>query len=98
MPHSVKKHYKKASAHATNPRVAAAKAVVAPSTYQYLYRGTLAAFMVYFFALWAIDSGSLWAYACAFGAFYYTVHFYRLFARNKFFNNDKAISARPAKK
>jgi hypothetical protein len=62
-----------------------------------LFYGTMSAIAVYIFALWAIDSGSLWVYALTFAALYYTVHFYRLFIRNKFFNNDKTRKAKPAK-
>jgi hypothetical protein len=62
-----------------------------------LFYGTISAIAVYTFALWAIDSGSLWIYALTFAALYYTVHFYRLFIRNKFFNNDKSRKTKPAK-
>jgi hypothetical protein len=53
---------------------------------------------VYVFALWAIDSGNLWVYGLTFASVYYTVHYYRLFLRNKFFNNDKTASTRTTKK
>lgn len=62
-----------------------------------LFYGTISAIATYVFALWAIDSGSLWIYAFMFAALYYTVHFYRLFIRNKFFNNDKSRKAKTAK-
>lgn len=56
--------------------------------YKDLFYGTMSAIAVYVFALWAIDSGSLWVYALTFASVYYTVHFYRLFLRNKFFNKQ----------
>jgi hypothetical protein len=58
--------------------------------YKDLFYGTMSAIAVYVFALWAIDSGNLWVYALSFASVYYTIHFYRLFLRNKFFNNRKA--------
>lgn len=53
--------------------------------YKDLFYGTMSAIAVYVFALWAIDGGSLWVYALTFASLYYTVHFFRLFIRNKFF-------------
>jgi hypothetical protein len=69
------------------------KAPVSESTattadYKDLFYGTMSAIAVYVFALWAIDSGSLWVYALTFASVYYTIHFYRLFLRNKFFNKQ----------
>jgi hypothetical protein len=61
------------------------------------FYGSFAIISTYVLGLWAIDSGSLWVYALAFAALYYTIHFYRLFIRNKFFNNDKLSKARTAK-
>lgn len=62
--------------------------------YRDLVLGTISAISTYIFALWAIDSGSLWVYALTFAALYYTLHFYRLFIGNKFFNNDKKSKAK----
>lgn len=58
--------------------------------YKDLFYGTISALAVYVFALWAIDSGSLWVYGLTFAAVYYTAHYYRLFFKNKFFNKGKA--------
>jgi hypothetical protein len=66
--------------------------------YKDLFYGTMSAIAVYVFALWAIDSGNLWVYGLTFASVYYTVHYYRLFLRNKFFNNDKTASTRTTKK
>jgi hypothetical protein len=79
----------------------AKKQVTAPAKnkfadYKDLFYGTMSAIAVYVFALWAIDSGSLWVYALSFASVYYTIHFYRLFIQNKFFNNDKPSKARTA--
>ncbi len=68
-----------------------------PSNSNNFFYGSFAAISTYVLGLWAIDSGSLWVYAIAFAALYYAVHFYRLFIRNKFFNNDKLSKARTAK-
>lgn len=68
-----------------------------PSNTNNFFYGSFAAISTYVLGLWAIDSGSLWVYALAFAALYYAVHFYRLFLRNKFFNNDKLPKARTAK-
>jgi hypothetical protein len=62
-----------------------------------LFYGTMSAIATYVFASWAIDSGSLWVYALMFASVYYTGHFYRLFIKYKFFNNDKTAKARSAK-
>lgn len=64
--------------------------------YKDLFYGTISAFAVYVFALWAIDSGSLWVYGFTFAALYYTIHFFRLFIQNKFFNNDKTRKTKQA--
>jgi hypothetical protein len=62
--------------------------------YKDLFYGTISLVAVYVFALWAIDSGSLWVYGFTFTALYYVVHFFRLFIRSKFLNNDKTRKAR----
>jgi hypothetical protein len=63
--------------------------------YRDLLYGLASALMVYVFALWAIDSGSLWVYAFTFTALYFTIHYFRLFIKNKFFkNNDKTRKTR----
>jgi hypothetical protein len=63
--------------------------------YRDLLYGLVSALMVYVFALWAIDSGSLWVYTFTFAALYFTVHYLKLFLKNKFFkNNDKTRKAR----
>jgi hypothetical protein len=62
--------------------------------YKDLFYGTISASMVYVFALWAIDSGSLWVYGFTFAAVYYTAHFFRLFIKSKLQNNDKARKAK----
>jgi hypothetical protein len=84
---SAKKPQSKSKSKTTKPEITKnqSKAV----DYKDLFYGTISALAVYVFALWAIDSGSLWVYGLMFAALYYAVHFFRLFIRNKFFNNDK---------
>ena len=84
---SAKKPQSKSKAKTTKPEVTKTQSKAVD--YKDLFYGTISALAVYVFALWAIDSGSLWVYGLTFVALYYTVHYFRLFIRNKFFNNDK---------
>jgi hypothetical protein len=89
---STKKPQGKSKTKITKPE--ASKSSSKAVDYRDLFYGTISAFAVYVFALWAIDSGSLWIYGLTFAALYYTVHYFRLFIRNKFFNNDKTRKSR----
>jgi len=63
----------------------------------YLGYAAVAGAITYTTSLWAIDSGSLLVYVMVFVAFYYVLHFLRLFIKTKFFNNDKTKSTKRTK-
>lgn len=62
-----------------------------------LYYGLASVLATYVFALWAIDSGSLWVYALTFASLYYSVYFLKQFVTQRFFNNVKSSKAKSAK-
>lgn len=96
MPRKTTVKTKKNSKSSKKPKIVSKPAPKATNFSNFFY-GTVALVATYVVGLWAIDSGSLWVYALTFTALYYTIHFYRLFIRNKFFNNDKPTKARTAK-
>jgi hypothetical protein len=91
---SKSKSTKKPTKKVSTSKVNTSQTSTTTTDYKDLFYGTVSALAVYVFALWAIDSGSLWVYSFTFAAVYYTVHFFRLFIRSKFLNNDKTRKAR----
>jgi hypothetical protein len=79
---------KKAKSLPKSKKVSESASAFQVAEYKDLFYGTISAIAVYVFVLWAVDSGSLLVYTLAFASVYYTVHFFRLFIRIKFFHKQ----------